>query len=69
MALESSSTNGIKKIIDQTLDAPIGRKDGVAAKNMMKLHHLVFVDGMSRMMTASLYIRCHLYFLFSIIPH
>ncbi|KAH1073449.1 hypothetical protein J1N35_025777 [Gossypium stocksii] len=69
MALESSSTNGITKIIDQILDTPIGRKDGVAAKNMMKMHHLVFVDGMSHTMTASLYIRCRLYFLFSIIPH
>ncbi|TYH95490.1 hypothetical protein ES332_A12G109200v1 [Gossypium tomentosum] len=44
-------------------------KKRVAAKNMMKMHHLVFVDGMSHTMTASLYIRCHLYFLFSIIPY
>lgn len=58
-ALESLCTNGMKRMIDQTLDVPIGRKDGAAVKSMMKMHHLVAVGGMSHMMMASLCIRYH----------
>ena len=42
------------RIIDQILEVLIGRKDGVAVLNLMKMLHLVDEGGMFHMMMASL---------------
>jgi len=40
----------MRRVTDQTLAVPIGRKDGVAALSMMKMPHLVEVAAMFPMM-------------------
>ena len=44
----------MRKTIDQTLAAPIGRKDGAAVLSMMRMPHLVDGAGMFPMMMVSL---------------
>jgi len=44
----------MKRIIDQTLEVPIGRKDGAVVLSMMKMPRLVDEGGMFPMMMGSL---------------
>jgi hypothetical protein len=44
----------MKGIIDETLEVPIGRKDGAVVLSMMKMPHLVDKRGMFPMMMDSL---------------
>ena len=54
----------MRKIIDQTLEVPIGRKDGAVVPSIVKMHHLVDEDGMFPTMMAILCINIELRILF-----
>lgn len=47
--------NGTRRLTDQILGGPTGKKDGAAVLSMVKMHHLVAAVGMSLMMMVPLY--------------